>query len=62
MVSVRAGVIAGSVEEMVNGYVYQSKLHGTAGSWAAIDRESGVAEYLVSVGTTECECYLLYLL
>ena len=55
MVFARAGVTDGSVEEMVNGYVYQSDPERIAFSCLAADGESGIAEYFVSVGTTNRE-------
>ena len=42
---------------LVNGYVYQSDPEriAAAATWLAADGESGIAEYLVSVGTTNRE-------
>ncbi len=57
MVYVRAGVIDGEVEEVVNGYVYQSDLENIEASWSAVDGESGIAEYFVSVGTSNDRKY-----
>ena len=49
---VHAGVWSGESEEVVDGFVWHNNPNGIKGSWKAIDPESGIAEYIVSVGTS----------
>ena len=53
MLYVHAGVLTDETEEVVNGFVYQNNPEGILGSWKAIDPESGILEYRVSVGIAE---------
>ena len=61
MLYVHAGVLTDVTEEVVNGFVYQNNPEGILGSWKAIDLESGIIEYRVSVGTAEGNLIYAYL-
>ena len=52
VVYIRAGVLAGKSEEVVDGFVWQNNPHGIKASWKGLDPESGVVNYQVSVGTS----------
>ena len=48
---VRAGVLSGQSEELIDGYVIWNDQDGIQASWSGLDPESGVAQYAVAVGT-----------
>ncbi|XP_038050728.1 uncharacterized protein LOC119723897 [Patiria miniata] len=48
---VRGGNLDGEVEEVVNGYLYQNSRSTIQASWLAVDGQSGIKSYWVSVGT-----------
>ena len=37
----------------MDGYVWTNNPEGLKGSWKAVDAESGISEYLISVGVSE---------
>ncbi|CAH1250560.1 FAT1 [Branchiostoma lanceolatum] len=49
---IRVGVLDGSAEEKIDGYVRQADPNGIQASWLAVDGESGIQDYWVSVGTS----------
>ncbi|XP_033121447.1 uncharacterized protein LOC117120538 [Anneissia japonica] len=50
--SVKVGVMdAGAAEELLFGYVWQSDQQGIKATWKAVDAESGILSYWVSIGT-----------
>ena len=53
MLYVHAGVVSGESEEVVDGFVWQNNQEAIQGSWKAMDSESGILEYRVSIGTSE---------
>lgn len=52
MLWVHAGVLAGSSEEVIDGYVIHNDEHGISASWSGLDSESGIRDYIVSIGTS----------
>ncbi|XP_066300154.1 uncharacterized protein [Branchiostoma lanceolatum] len=52
MLYVLVGVLDGSAEEKIDGYVWQADPEGIQASWLAVDGESGIQDYWVSVGTS----------
>lgn len=47
----RVGELVGDREEKINGYVWQADTSGIKAAWDTDDPQSGIKEYLVSVGT-----------
>ncbi|XP_078664148.1 uncharacterized protein LOC144907219 [Branchiostoma floridae x Branchiostoma belcheri] len=52
MLYVLVGVLDGGSEEEIDGYVWQADPEGIQASWLAVDGESGIQDYWVSVGTS----------
>ncbi|KAI8485717.1 hypothetical protein Bbelb_365510, partial [Branchiostoma belcheri] len=52
MLYVLVGVLDGGSEEEIDGYVWQADPGGIQASWLAVDGESGIQDYWVSVGTS----------
>ena len=50
---VHAGALLGESEELIDGYVVHNNQDGIQASWAAVDLESDVREYLVGIGTAK---------
>ena len=53
MLFVHAGALLGESEEVIDGYVVHNNENSIQASWAAIDFESDVREYLVGIGTAQ---------
>ena len=51
--SVLAGVVSGTSENLIDGYVHHSDLEGIYASWGAEDSISGITEYWVAIGSGE---------
>ncbi|CAH1259269.1 FAT1 [Branchiostoma lanceolatum] len=51
MVRVRVGVIASDVEEVLDGFVWQTDRTGILANWKASDGQSGVERYWIAVGS-----------
>ncbi|KAI8518956.1 hypothetical protein Bbelb_022130, partial [Branchiostoma belcheri] len=49
---VRVGVLDGSEEEKIDGYVWQADPEGIQASWKALDPESQIKDYWVCIGTS----------
>lgn len=47
------GSLAGSVEDVVDGFVLQADTTGIKVAWAAEDPQSGIVQFKVAVGTTK---------
>lgn len=47
------GSLAGSVEDVVDGFVLQADTTGIKVTWAADDPQSGIVHFKVAVGTTK---------
>ena len=62
MTFVHAGVVSGTPENLVDGYVHHSDLEGIYASWGAEDTISGIAEYWVAIGSGEGELSLLIII
>ena len=58
MTFVHAGVVSGTPENLVDGYVHHSDLEGIYASWGAEDTISGISEYWVAIGSGEGELSL----
>ena len=51
MMYVRAGVGGDDSEEVIDGFVQHNDGNGLQVSWQAVDHQSGIVDYLVSIGT-----------
>ena len=51
MMYVRAGVGGDVSEEVIDGFVQHNDENGLQVSWQAVDHQSGIMAYLVSIGT-----------
>ena len=56
MMWVHAGVLAGTSEEVIDGYVIHNDEHGISASWKGLDPESGIRDYIVTIGTSPGVC------
>ncbi|XP_035662464.1 uncharacterized protein LOC118406510 [Branchiostoma floridae] len=56
---VRVGVLDGSEEEKIDGYVWQADPEGIQASWKALDPESQIKDYWVCIGTSSGSCNVL---
>ena len=56
---VHAGVLSGESEEVIDGYVWQNNPEGIKGSWKAMDPESGISDYVISIGTSQGDVSIL---
>ena len=59
MTFVHAGVLLGDAEELVNDYIVHNDEHGIEASLGAVDSESDISEYYVSIGTAEGKVHCL---
>ncbi|CAH1258771.1 JAG1 [Branchiostoma lanceolatum] len=51
MVKVRVGVLASDVEEVLDGFVWQTDRKGILANWLASDGQSGIEAYWIAVGS-----------
>ena len=51
MLYVHGGVLAGESEELIDGVILHNDPAGIQASWAAVDLESDVKQYMVAIGT-----------
>lgn len=47
----RVGEIAGNSEDKFDGYVWQADTSGIKAAWFAVDPQSGIKGYMISVGS-----------
>lgn len=47
----RVGALAGINEDKFDGYVWQADTSGIKAAWLAVDPQSGIKEYMVSIGS-----------
>ena len=50
------GSLAGRIETVIDGYVWQADTTGIKAAWGADDHQSGITKFKVAVGTTHGQC------